>query len=223
METTSLLERSAQKAEETQQEYTIEKAQPKSKPVYHMMKRLFDVVVSLVAIIFLLLPMLLIALAIKIDSRGPAIFKQERLGKNGKPFTMYKFRSMYTNAEAHGPQWADKVDWRCTRVGRILRKTRLDELPQLINILKGDMSFVGPRPERAYFYEKFETYIHGFSNRMAVCPGLTGWAQVNGGYDLKPEEKNIYDMQYIKERSFLLDMKCIFVTVKLVFTHEVAR
>lgn len=223
MERTSVLERDREVTGSVRQEYTIEQARPKSKPVYHMGKRLFDVVVSLAASILLLLPMLLIALAIKLDSRGPAVFKQERLGKNGKPFVMYKFRSMYTNAEEHGPQWADKVDWRCTRIGRVLRKTRLDELPQLLNILRGDMSFVGPRPERAYFYDEFETYIHGFRNRMAVRPGLTGWAQVNGGYDLKPEEKIIYDMQYINEQSFALDVKCIFMTVKLIFTHEGAR
>jgi lipopolysaccharide/colanic/teichoic acid biosynthesis glycosyltransferase len=130
---------------------------------------------------------------------------------------------MYIDAESKGPQWADKDDWRCTRVGRILRKVRLDELPQLWNILRGDMSFVGPRPEREYFYDLFETYIPGFRNRMAVKPGLTGWAQVNGGYDLGPEEKIVYDMEYIANQSLLFDMKCIFKTVKLVFSHEGAR
>lgn len=136
---------------------------------------------------------------------------------------MYKFRTMYMNAEQDGPQWADKIDHRCTRVGRVLRKTRLDELPQLWNILKGDMSIVGPRPERAYFYALFETYIEGFSQRTKVIPGLTGWAQVNGGYDLKPEEKIIYDMEYIENRSISMDLKCIFMTVRIIFTGSGAR
>ena len=130
---------------------------------------------------------------------------------------------MYTNAEENGPQWAAKIDWRCTRVGRFIRKSRMDELPQLINILRGDMSFVGPRPERAFFYDQFETYIHGFCNRLVVRPGLTGLAQVNGGYELKPEEKIIYDMEYIQNRSIRMDFVCIIKTVKLVFTHEGAR
>lgn len=207
----------------TQDIIIIPKVTPKGGPVYRAAKRLFDIVVSLCAGIVLLIPMALVAAAIKLDSRGPALYQQERLGKDGKPFTMFKFRSMYINAEQDGPQWADKTDCRCTRVGRIIRKTRLDELPQLWNILKGDMSVVGPRPERAYFYDQFETYIHGFRHRMLVQPGLTGLAQINGGYDLKPEEKIIYDMEYIQRQSFALDMYCIFKTVRLVFTHEGAR
>ena len=186
-------------------------------------KRSFDIVASALCLVICLIPMLVIAAAIKVDSRGPALFRQERLGKNGKPFTMYKFRSMYLNAEENGPQWADQIDWRCTRVGRFLRMTRLDELPQFFNILKGDMSLVGPRPERAYFYDKFETYIHGFRNRMAVRPGLTGWAQINGGYDLKPEEKIVYDMEYINNLSVKMDIICLVKTVRLIFTHEGAR
>ena len=105
----------------------------------------------------------------------------------------------------------------------MLRKTRLDELPQLWNILIGDMSFVGPRPERAYFYREFEKYIHGFRYRLLVVPGLTGLAQVNGGYDLKPEEKILYDMRYIESRSIGVDLLCVFKTIRLVFTHEGAR
>ena len=190
---------------------------------YLFFKRAFDVVVSAVLIILLSLPMAIIALLVRLDSPGPALFRQERLGKGGQPFTMLKFRSMQLDAEENGPQWADRDDFRCTHLGRILRKSRLDELPQLWNILKGDMSFVGPRPERAYFYDEFETYIHGFRNRLLVKPGLTGWAQVNGGYDLRPEEKIIYDMEYIQSRSLWMDLRCIFKTVGLVFTHEGAR
>ena len=190
---------------------------------YLFVKRLFDVVASLMAGIVLCIPMALIVLIIRLDSGGPAIFKQERLGKDGKPFTMYKFRSMCQDAEVNGPVWADKDDSRCTRVGRFLRKSRLDELPQLWNILRGDMSIVGPRPERACFYDEFETYIPGFRDRLQVRPGLTGLAQINGGYDLGPEEKIVYDMEYIRNRSWWLDLKCILKTVHLVFTQEGAR
>lgn len=191
--------------------------------LYLFAKRTFDVVMSLVVLALLAIPMLIIALLIRIDSPGPALFRQERLGKDGRPFTIFKFRSMRVDAEKNGPQWADKDDPRCTKLGKILRKSRLDEIPQLWNILKGEMSFVGPRPERACFYEKFETYIHGFSKRLRVKPGLTGYAQVNGGYELKPEEKIVYDIAYIKGQSIALDLWCMFKTVKLVFTHEGAR
>lgn len=203
--------------------YHIEAVQPKRKPVYRFFKRMLDILASIAAGAVCMIPMLVIGALIRLDSHGPALYKQERLGKNGKPFMMYKFRSMYSNAEENGPQWADRDDWRCTRVGRVIRKTRLDELPQLWNIFKGDMSFVGPRPERAYFYNEFETYIKGFSHRLAVRPGLTGWAQVNGGYDLKPEEKIVFDMEYIARRSMRMDLECIVKTVRLVFTHEGAR
>lgn len=203
--------------------YHIEAVTPRNAPVYAVLKRGGDILISLCVAVLGCIPMALIALLIKLDSKGPVIFRQERLGKDGKPFTMLKFRSMYDDAEQNGPQWAEKEDDRCTKIGCFLRKTRLDELPQFWNILKGDMSLVGPRPERAYFYDEFETYIHGFRNRLAVRPGLTGWAQVNGGYDLSPEEKIVYDMEYIKDRSIRMDLACIFKTVRLVFTHEGAR
>lgn len=203
--------------------YHIEAVTPRNAPVYAVLKRGGDILMSLCVAVLGCIPMALIALLIKLDSKGPVIFRQERLGKDGKPFTMLKFRSMYDDAEQNGPQWAEKEDDRCTKIGCFLRKTRLDELPQFWNILKGDMSLVGPRPERAYFYDEFETYIHGFRNRLAVRPGLTGWAQVNGGYDLSPEEKIVYDMEYIKDRSIRMDLACIFKTVRLVFTHEGAR
>lgn len=190
---------------------------------YLFLKRLFDIAASALLMVLLAIPMLIIALVIRTDSSGPALFRQERLGKNGRPFTILKFRSMYQDAEENGPQWAAEDDPRCTRIGRFLRRSRLDELPQLWNILKGEMSFVGPRPERACFYDEFEIYIHGFRNRLVVTPGLTGLAQVNGGYDLNPEEKIIYDMEYIQTRSLLVDLKCIVKTFRLVFTHDGAR
>lgn len=201
----------------------IETPALRQKWLYAAVKRAFDVFCALLGLLILAIPMLLIAAIIALDSPGSPFFKQERLGLHGKPFMIYKFRSMCLDAEADGPRWAEECDARCTRFGQILRRTRLDELPQLWNILKGDMSLVGPRPERAYFYEKFETYIPGFSNRMLVIPGLTGWAQINGGYDLKPEEKILYDMEYIERRSVFMDLKCIAKTVLLIFTHEGAR
>lgn len=204
-------------------EYFIDKETPRGGKAYLFAKRAFDILMAVIAGVILLIPMLIIALLIRIDSEGPIIFRQERLGKNGQPFTIYKFRTMRVDAEKDGPQWAQKEDERCTKLGQTLRNFRLDELPQILNILKGDMTLVGPRPERACFYEEFEGYIHGFSNRLAVTPGLTGLAQVNGGYDLKPQEKIVYDMEYIRTRSAWLDFKVILMTVKLIFTHEGAR
>lgn len=203
--------------------FRVEAVTPKMSVGYAFVKRLADIAVAVLVAVLGILPMAIIALCIKLDSKGPVIFKQERLGKDGKSFTMYKFRSMYTDAEAEGPRWADRDDDRCTKVGCFLRKTRLDELPQFWNILKGEMSLVGPRPERAYFYDEFETYIHGFRNRLVVRPGLTGWAQVSGGYDLLPEEKIVYDMEYIANMSIRMDLRCAVRTVRLVFTHEGAR
>lgn len=190
---------------------------------YLFFKRAFDIVAAIVVGLVLLLFMPIIAAAIKLDSKGPVLFKQERLGKDGKPFMMYKFRSMHTDAEENGPQWAKVDDRRVTRVGKFLRKTRIDELPQMWNIIAGDMSFVGPRPEREFFYAKFERNIPNFRDRLAVKPGLTGLAQVNGGYELDPQSKLDYDIEYMGSRSILLDIKCILKTVKLVFTHDGAR
>ena len=186
-------------------------------------ERFFDFFFASIGLIVLAIPMAIIALIIVLDSPGAPIFKQERLGLNGKPFVIYKFRTMHMDAEKNGPRWADQEDKRCTQFGVFLRKTRIDELPQLWNILKGDMSFVGPRPERQYFYEQFEKYIVGFSNRVVVVPGLTGYAQVNGGYELKPEEKIVYDMEYIEKRSVLLDLWCIVQTFRVVFSGKGAR
>ena len=190
---------------------------------YLVVKRFFDFFFASIGLIVLAIPMAIIALVIVLDSPGAPSFKQERLGQNGKPFVIYKFRTMHMDAEKNGPRWADQEDKRCTQFGVFLRKTRIDELPQLWNILKGDMSFVGPRPERQYFYEQFEKYIVGFSNRLVVVPGLTGYAQVNGGYELKPEEKIVYDMEYIEKRSVLLDLWCIVQTFRVVFSGKGAR
>lgn len=195
-----------------------------AKPVYSFFKRFFDIVLSLFALIVLLIPMLIIAVIVKLTSPGSVLYKQERLGKDGMSFEIIKFRSMYADAENNGAQWSDgENDERITPFGRFLRRTRMDELPQFAQILTGKMSLVGPRPERECFYEKFETYIHGFSERLKVKPGLTGLAQVSGGYDLRPEEKVVYDIEYIKKRSLWLDLKCILLTVRIIFSHNGAR
>jgi lipopolysaccharide/colanic/teichoic acid biosynthesis glycosyltransferase len=168
--------------------------------------------------------MLIIAIAIKCSSKGPVFYSQERLGLKGKRFMLVKFRTMVADAEKAGAQWSQgDNDSRITKVGSILRKTRLDELPQLWACLKGDLSLVGPRPEREVFYNKFEEHVHGFSERLKVRPGLTGLAQVSGGYDLRPEEKVIHDVEYIKNRSLRLELKILFKTVKVVFTHDGAK
>jgi lipopolysaccharide/colanic/teichoic acid biosynthesis glycosyltransferase len=130
---------------------------------------------------------------------------------------------MCLNAEETGIQWAQKNDSRVTKVGRFIRKTRLDELPQLINVLKGDMSIVGPRPERPYFVEEFSRNIPKFNERLVVRPGITGWSQINGGYELSPEEKLHKDLFYINNQSILLDMRIIFKTIKIILTFEGAR
>ena len=196
---------------------------PKRKPLYYFAKRAFDILFSLLLLVITFFPMVFIAFLIRLDSSAPPIYWQERLGKNGKPFKMYKFRTMRADAEKDGPQWAEENDPRCTKLGRVLRHCRLDELPQLWNIFIGEMSFVGPRPERAYFYDKFEHTIHGFHYRLRVTPGLTGLAQVNGGYDLGPREKIVWDMEYIRTQSVWTDLRCLLKTVKLIFTHEGAR
>ena len=205
--------------------YVVRKlSKVKDKPVYNFFKRAFDICASLAAIIVLAIPMLIIALLIIIDSPGGAIYKQERLGLNGSRFTLYKFRTMVADAEKEtGACWAAENDARCTKLGKFLRSVRLDELPQLFNIFKGDMSVVGPRPEREIFYEQFATYIDGFDQRLLIVPGLSGLAQINGGYDLQPEEKIAYDLEYIETRSLWLDIKIIFKTLAVVFTSRGAR
>jgi exopolysaccharide biosynthesis polyprenyl glycosylphosphotransferase len=170
------------------------------------------------------IPIIIVAgILIKLETEGPIIYTQERLGKDGHLFKIYKLRTMNSNAEEYRIQWAEKNDPRTTKVGRFLRKTRIDELPQLFNVLKGDMSIVGPRPERPYFIEKFVREIPKFNERLAVKPGITGWSQINGGYELSPKEKLEKDLFYIENQSILLDIKIILKTIKVVITFEGAR
>jgi lipopolysaccharide/colanic/teichoic acid biosynthesis glycosyltransferase len=164
--------------------------------------------------------MLLVAVAVKLDSRGPVFYTQERVGKNGRTFKIIKFRSMRAGAERDsGPVWAEASDPRVTRVGRVIRKLRLDELPQFINVLRGDMNFVGPRPERPVFVEQLSAIIPYYSQRHLIKPGLTGWAQIKFPYGASVEdaiEKLRYDLYYIKNQSLLLDAAIVFETMKIV-------
>ena len=191
--------------------------------LYLIIKRVIDLILSIITFILTLPVVLITMLIIKFDSPGPALFVQERVGLNGRTFNIYKLRTMRTDAEINGPQWASTNDPRITNVGEFLRKTRIDELPQLVNVIKGDMSIVGPRPEREFFIKKFEREIPGFSKRLLVKPGLTGWAQVNGGYELSPNEKLNLDLYYIKHSSTLLDFSIMFKTISVIFTGEGAR
>lgn len=203
--------------------YKVRKILFEEKMFYNFTKRFFDICASLLAIIVLAIPMLIVAGCVKMDSCGPILYRQERVGRNGETFMLYKFRSMRTDAEKDGAKWAEYDDDRCTRIGKFLRKTHIDELPQLFNILSGDMSVVGPRPERDCFYTEFESYIEGFSQRLCVKPGLSGLAQISGGYDLTPEQKILFDLEYIEKRSFWFDIKIIFMTFIVVFSLKGAR
>ena len=201
----------------------IDYSNVKGSLLFDMYQRALDIVLSVIGLLVGIPLMVIFGILIKVEDNGPITYKQERLGKGGKKFYIYKLRSMRTDAEKFGAQWAEKDDPRITKVGKFIRKTRIDEIPQLFNILKGDMSIIGPRPERPSFTEKFNQEIPGFINRLAVKPGLTGWAQVNGGYEITPQEKLIEDIYYIKNRSILLDLKILFKTVKVVLTGDGAR
>ncbi|HEX2942731.1 MAG TPA: sugar transferase, partial [Rhodopila sp.] len=183
-------------------------------------KRLLDVVFGLSLLVLTLPLMLLTAIAIRLDSPGPVLYAQRRTGQYGKPFTLLKFRSMAVNAEAGGkPCWAQRHDPRITRVGRFIRSTRIDELPQLLHVLRGEMSLVGPRPERPHFVEQLTQAIPFYEQRGYVKPGLTGWAQVNFPYGASIEdsrEKLAYDLYYVKNRSVALDIAILFATIRVV-------
>lgn len=177
-------------------------------------KRLFDLAFSLILAVPVLLVSIGVCIAIKLDDGGPVLYRQKRLTYNGKPFYVYKFRSMVCNAEEHGPQLAKSEDDRITRVGKVLRKCRLDELPQLWNIFKGDMAVVGPRPERPELAEKYEEEMPEFAFRLRVKAGLTGYAQVIGLYDTTPYDKLKMDLMYIEKYSLLLDLQILLMTIK---------
>ena len=201
---------------EQTEEYYIEPVSVERKIAYEVVKRSLDIIFSMMALLILIMPMCIIAIAIKCTSKGAALYTQERLGKDGKTFKIIKFRSMIDDAEKNSIQWCEEDDPRVTRLGAYLRRYHIDELPQLWNIFVGDMSLGGPRPERECYYDAFETYIHGFHERLKVKPGLTGLAQVSGGSLMRPEEKIVYDIEYIKNRSIWLDIRVLcntFLTV----------
>ena len=180
-------------------------------------KRFIDVIAALVVLVGLLPLWLLIGILIKLTSKGPVFFKQKRMGKNEHIFKVYKFRSMYQDAEKRtGPVWAGKNDPRITPIGRVLRKLRIDEIPQFINVLDGDMSLVGPRPERPYFVDKLKRQVPLYARRLKITPGITGWAQIKGEYDSTVEgvkKKLEYDLFYLENMSLRMDMKIIFHTI----------
>ena len=190
------------------------------------LRRVSDVVLSLVLLIVTLPVMLFAATFIKLDGLGPILYRQERVGLDGRLFTLYKFRSIRTDAETTGPVWAAQRDSRVTRIGAIMRQTRIDELPQLFNILCGEMSFIGPRPERPHFVEKLAGVIPMYRERNRVKPGLTGWAQVNYPYGASVEDARMklsYDLYYVKHRSLILDVQILFSTVRVILFQEGAR
>jgi exopolysaccharide biosynthesis polyprenyl glycosylphosphotransferase len=190
------------------------------------MKRFIGFNFSLIGLILLSPLILIISILIKIDSRGPVFYRQERAGERGKIFKLLKFRSMVENAETNGPVWAEQDDNRVTRIGRWMRKWRLDEIPQMFNVLKGDMSFVGPRPERSFFVEQLRKEIPFYDQRFYVKPGITGWAQIKYRYGASKGdalEKLKYDLYYIKNLSSLFDMIIIFETIKVVLFGKGAR
>ena len=187
----------------------------------HFLKRFFDIVISFIGLIICFIPMLIVALAIKIDSKGPVIFKQERVGKNGKVYWMYKFRSMCVGAEQQeGGVYCVKGDKRVTKIGRVIRATSIDELPQFWNIIKGDMSLIGPRPVLTYYPKQWEEYTQEELKRFDVRPGVTGWAAVHGRKTNTVDARFQYDNYYVEHLSLWLDIKIFFMTIKSVFTNE---
>lgn len=188
---------------------------------YNMAKRTIDICGAGLGLVLVSPVCLITALLIKLTSKGPVFYTQERLGKDSKPFKIYKFRTMKTDAEKNGAVWATTNDSRITPIGKILRKSRIDEIPQFINVLQGDMSLVGPRPERPVFVEKLKMEISDYEKRLAVKPGITGLAQVHHRYDASitdVRKKVKYDILYIKNVSFATDLQIMLRTVRVVAT-----
>ena len=188
--------------------------------------RVGDIGISLALLVFTAPLMIIVALLVHFDSPGPVLYRQERVGRGGIPFTILKFRSMSANAEAGGPAWAVQRDPRVTRIGSLMRRTRIDELPQLFNVLRGQMSFIGPRPERPHFVTQLAEQIPFYRERARVKPGLTGWAQVNFPYGASVEDARVklsYDLYYVRHRSPLLDLAILFATVRVILFQEGSR
>ena len=189
-------------------------------------QRAADLCLATLLLVFFAPFMALTALAIRLDSRGPVLYRQERVGLHGRVFTLIKFRSMRVDAERDGPVWAAVHDTRVTRVGRHLRRMRIDELPQLYNVIAGTMSLVGPRPERPHFVERLAEAIPHYNERCHVKPGVTGWAQINYRYGASVEDARIklsYDLHYVQNRTLLMDLVILFLTVRVVLFQEGSR
>jgi exopolysaccharide biosynthesis polyprenyl glycosylphosphotransferase len=189
-------------------------------------RRILDVALSLALLAFTLPLTLLLAYLVRLDSPGPTFYRQERVGLHGRSFQLLKFRSMRMDAEAAGPSWAMQADPRVTRLGRIMRLTRMDELPQLLNVLAGSMSLVGPRPERPCFVTQLAEQIPHFHERTKVKPGITGWAQISYPYGASIEDarnKLAYDLYYLQHRSLTLDLRILLATVRVVVMQVGAR
>jgi exopolysaccharide biosynthesis polyprenyl glycosylphosphotransferase len=190
-------------------------------------KRVLDTAVALLLLLLTLPLMIMTAVLVRLDSPGPVLYRQTRVGLHGETFTLLKFRSMAIDAEAGGaPRWATQQDPRITRVGNIIRPMRIDELPQLINVLRGEMSLIGPRPERPQFVDELARIIPFYRERAYVKPGITGWAQVNFPYGASVEDavqKLSYDLYYVKNRSLLLDLLILLATIRVILFREGAR
>jgi exopolysaccharide biosynthesis polyprenyl glycosylphosphotransferase len=203
-------------------DWFLENLSEHSKKLYEITKRFSDLILSTAGLIIAIPLTPIISLIIKTESKGPVIFKQVRTGKDGKVFMAMKFRSMIDGAEKNGARWAQKNDSRVTKFGFIMRKTRLDEIPQLINVLRGEMSLIGPRPERPEFVDMLDKEIPFYKERLLVKPGLAGWAQLKGpaygGSKKETLEKIKYDLYYIKNRSLLLDISILLKTIKVVLS-----
>jgi lipopolysaccharide/colanic/teichoic acid biosynthesis glycosyltransferase len=190
------------------------------------MRRLGDIVLSLTLLTLALPLMLVTALLVMLDSPGGVLYRQKRLGLHGREFTLLKFRSMHSGAEACGPVWAAQSDPRITFIGSFIRPTHIDELPQLFNVLRGQMSFIGPRPERPHFVSQLENVLPFYRERMLVKPGLTGWAQVSCPYGASIEDSRMklsYDLYYVRYRTLRLDLKILLATVPVVLFRRGAR
>lgn len=195
----------------------------KEKYMYEAFRRAIDILFCIVTLVPATILIAIFSLLIVLDSPGNPIFSQIRVGRRGKLIKIHKLRSMKIDAEANGQKWAEKEDPRITKIGRFIRKYRIDELPQLLDVLKGDMSLIGPRPEVPLLTKKFNEENPGFVTRLMVTPGLSGWAQINGGYDITPKEKWIRDNEYIESRNMKMYIKIFYSTIKTVFTGSGAR
>jgi sugar transferase (PEP-CTERM system associated) len=212
--------------ERLQPSHLIFAANMQSLRTYRRVRRLADLTIATIGFLLTSPLMLLTAIAIKLESKGPIFYTQERVGLHNRPFRIIKFRSMHTDAEKNGAVWASKNDPRVTRIGKFIRKTRIDELPQFINVLRGEMSMVGPRPERPQFVEQLEQLIPYYSQRHLVRPGVTGWAQVRYPYGASVDDakmKHQYDLYYIKNQSPLLDVVVLLETLRVVFFGRFGR